>query len=182
MLKSTHKHKTVRLITMYGNLADFKIYADSMGYDISGYTDEQLTVNLNLASRKLDAKYRQQWIGDRSTTTQTQDFPRANAIGSVSGIKYPSDSVPAQLIEATYELTYQISSGVVRGVVGDKNEASIKRESKSLVSGMNKTVEYVSGLSPEDRENQVYDSLAELWIYDLLRNQSVGGFTTGRCL
>lgn len=167
---------------MYGNLADFKTYAASMGYDISGYTDEQLTVNLNLASKKLDAKYRQQWIGNRATTAQTEDWPRANAVGSVSGLSYASDSVPTQLIEATYELTFQMASGVVRGVVSDKNEASVKSEKKSLVSGMFKEVEYVSGLSPEDREYQVFDSLAELWLYDLLRTQSTGGFTTGRCL
>lgn len=167
---------------MYGNLADFKTYAAGMGYDTSGYTDEQLTVNLNLASKKIDAKWRLQWVGTRATTSQTEDWPRVNAYGSVSELLYPSDSVPQQLIDSTYELTFQMASGVVRGVVSDKNEASVKSEKKSLVSGMFKEVEYVSGLSPEDREYQVFDSLAELWLYDLLKTQSTGGFTTGRCL
>lgn len=167
---------------MYGNLANFKTYAAGVGYDISGYTDEQLAVNLNLATKKIDAKWRRNWIGNRATTSQTEDWPRANAYGSESGLLYPSDSVPSQVIDATYELTYQMTSGVVRGIVGDKNEASVKSERKSLVSGMFKEVEYVSGLSPEDREHQVFDSLAELFIYDLLKSQSTGGFTTGRCL
>lgn len=167
---------------MYGNLADFKAYCASVGYDITAYTDVQLTQSLNLSSKKLDAKYRNQWIGERTETTQTQDWPRKNAYGSVSGSLYPSDSTPEAIDESAYELSYYVVSGVVRGVAGDKNEATVKRESKSLVSGMNKTVEYVSGLSPEDRENQVYDSLAELWLYDLLKKCSTGGFTTGRCL
>lgn len=167
---------------MYGNLTDFKTYCASVGYDIAAYTDEQLTQSLNLSSKKLDAKYRNQWVGERTEITQTQDWPRKNAYGSISGSLYPSDSVPAAVDESTYELSYYVVSGVVRGVAGDKNEATVKRESKSLVSGMNKTIEYVSGLSPEDRENQVYDSLAELWLFDLLKVGSTGGFTTGRCL
>lgn len=167
---------------MYGNLADFKAYAAGMGYDISGYTDEQLTVNLNLATKKIDAKWRRNWIGNRATTSQTEDWPRANAYGSESGLLYPSDSVPSQVIDATYELTYQITSGVVRGIVGDSNQATIKKEKSSLVSGMFEEIEYTSGLSPEDREHQVFDSLAGLFLYDLLKSQSTGGFTTGRCL
>ena len=56
--------------------------------------------------------------------------------------------------------------------------ATIKSEKKSLVSGMFKEIEYTSGLSPEDQENQVFDTIAELYLFDLLTRGSSGGFTT----
>lgn len=168
---------------MYGTLADFKTYCDEAGYDHSAFNDSVLTHTLNLASKKLDAEFRSRWVGYRTDNTQSLEFPRTNAIGSVSGVLYAADTVPTAILESTYELTFQMASGVVRGVVGDKNEATIKSEKKSLVSGMSKEVEYTSGLSPEDRENQVYESIASLYVYDLLKGiGGTGGFKAVKCL
>lgn len=167
---------------MYGNLIDFKSYCATVGYDISSYTDDKLNQSLNIASKKIDSKFRQKWIGSRATSSQVEDWPRINAYGSISGASYPSSSVPTAINESTYEFAFYVASGVVTGVVGDSNQATIKKEKSSLTSGMFEEIEYTSGLSPEDRENQVYSSLTELWLFDLLKINKTGGFTTGRCL
>lgn len=163
---------------MYGNITDFKAYCDAAGYDYSAYTDTQITYTLELSSKKLDSEYRPRWIGGRADINQELEWPRKNAIGSHTGRTYPSDSVPSEVINSTYEIAFQVLDGVVRGVVSTSPGATVKSEKKSLVSGMFKEVEYTSGLSPEDQENQVFDTIAELYLFDLLLRGSSGGFTT----
>lgn len=163
---------------MYGNITDFKLYCDAAGYDYSNYTDAQITYTLELSSKKLDSQYRSQWIGERADINQELEWARKNSYGSHTGRLYPSDSVPTEVINSTYEITFQVLDGVVRGVVSTSPGATIKSEKKSLVSGMFKEIEYTSGLSPEDQENQVFDTIAELYLFDLLTRGSSGGFTT----
>ena len=166
---------------MYGTLAEFKTYCTNALYDITAYTDEQITATLTKAALKLDAEFRQHWVGYRTVATQANDWPRTNAYGSVTNAPYAPDSVPSALVDASYEYCYQMLSGVVRVISSDANTATIKSEKKSLTGGMFKEIEYTTGLSPEDRENQVLDYLTSVILFDLIAKSS-GGFSTAKRL
>jgi hypothetical protein len=163
---------------MYGTIDGFKEYCDSMLYSYADYTDAQIEKHLSLASMKLDAQYRGRFIGERYEQDQANEFPRKNAIGSVTGYSYADGITPDVVDSAAYEIAYQMALGIVRGVASTSNSADIKSETKSLTSGFYKQTEYVSGLSPYSQETQVYNSVGEMYLYDLVNGKTGGYLST----
>lgn len=87
----------------YGTVAGYKAWADDRGTSYSGKTDPQIEQALVRASEYIDGAYA--WPGLRTGgRDQERQWPRSWVIDT-EGCGVPSDSVPAEVTNATYEGT-----------------------------------------------------------------------------
>lgn len=87
----------------YGTVAGYKAWADARGTSYSGKTDAQIEQALVRASEYIDGAYA--WPGSRTDgRSQVRQWPRAWVIDT-EGYGVPSDSVPTEVTNATYEGT-----------------------------------------------------------------------------
>lgn len=150
---------------MYGTIEGFKDYAKFEGYDVSAYADAQIEAKLTRATVMLDNQYLSRWIGSHISGNAEQ-WPRTGAIGTNTGIDYPSTSVPQVIQNAAYELCYQSLIGNIGQIKQDVGV--VVEESKSLVSGMSKSVKYAEKKYTTTIESQVY-SYIDVMISDFLK-------------
>lgn len=156
---------------MYGTIQGFKDYATFEGYDVSAYTDAQIEAKLARATITLDNQYLPRWIGSH-IIGNVEQWPRTDAIGTNTGIDYPSTEVPQLIQNAAYELCYQSLIGNIGHI---KQElGAVIEESKSLVTGMNKSVKYAEKKYESTIESQVY-SYIDVMISDFLKQSNGSG-------
>lgn len=88
----------------YGTADGLTDYHELRGRDISSYTDDQKDAALLVASEWLDGVYMGQWGGYKlGGASQVREWPRTGVI-DIYGYAVPSDVVPWQVENATYEV------------------------------------------------------------------------------
>lgn len=91
----------------YGTAAGYKAYFLARERDIPISTDEEIEGSLLVASEWIDATFRSGFgglkVGGRE---QIREWPRTGAM-DIYGYSLPSDSVPIEVINATYEAAAQ---------------------------------------------------------------------------
>lgn len=110
----------------YATLAEFKAYADAIGFDYSGSADAALEIALRKGARYLDRAYRGRWKGFRTDGTQALAWPRtadermatnyltpAFTVGVVDedGYELAANAVPQRVKDAQCEATILILGG-----------------------------------------------------------------------
>lgn len=111
----------------YASVAEFKAYAALVGLDYTtpAYTDQQIEQALRRATTWLDAKYRDQFQGMWTFSTQALEWPRSGVLYRRSGVD--AYSIPAKLKNALCEAAWReltLSDGLSPDVTGD----AIKRD------------------------------------------------------
>lgn len=92
----------------YGTLAAYTTYAAAMGWTLEA-TDAANEVNLRRSAQGLDRKY--SFIGSQQYQTQALAWPRlVNDL--VKGWPIAPDTIPADIINAQFELAYLIQGGL----------------------------------------------------------------------
>lgn len=88
----------------YGSAAGFRIYHSARGRNVAAYDDDdEVEAALLVASERNDAKYRSAFAGYKvGYRDQVREWPRASAF-DIYAYSIPSDSVPTEMINATYE-------------------------------------------------------------------------------
>jgi hypothetical protein len=88
----------------YGTAGGFRIYHTARGRNIGAYDDDsEIEAALLVASERNDAKYRASFSGTKvGYRSQIRDFPRVGGF-DVFGYSIPSDTIPTEMINATYE-------------------------------------------------------------------------------
>lgn len=85
----------------YITLAAAKAYWDSVGYDYSGSTDDEIEQALRRATQWIDGVYGQRFIGTPATVTQALEWPRADA--EWRGEEIDNTIIPTKVANATAE-------------------------------------------------------------------------------
>lgn len=100
----------------YGTVAGFRAYFDAREIEYSAaWTDEFIAAKLLVASEWLDNKFRPMFSGTKvGMRAQVREWPRSAAF-DVYDYLVPSDSVPIEIENATYEATFReaTSAGVL---------------------------------------------------------------------
>jgi hypothetical protein len=88
----------------YGTAAGWRIYHIARGRNVDAYDDDdEINAALLVASERNDAKYRTGFSGNKvGYRAQVREFPRFNGFDR-NGDAIASDSVPTEMINATYE-------------------------------------------------------------------------------
>jgi hypothetical protein len=130
----------------YLSVADADTYhTDHSGSaDWSGAAAADKEKALRLATQYLDVRYDGKWKSRRSNSGQALAWPRAN-VEDADGYYYSSDELPQRLRDAAAELALRVIEGDT--LLDDLSKAGVIR-SKSVKAGpIQKTVEYVGGMS-----------------------------------
>lgn len=91
------------MTTAYGTTAGYKAWADERGVSYAGITDGAIDDARLVASEFIDATYRGQFPGLRTDgRDQDREWPRSGAY-DIEGYSIPSDEVPVEVLNATYE-------------------------------------------------------------------------------
>lgn len=111
----------------YASVAEFKAYAAKVGYDYTTptYTDTQIEQALRRATVWLDAKYRDQFQGTWTVSTQALEWPRSGVLYRNTAIE--AYSVPTLLKNALCEAAWReltLPDGLSPDQAGDQ----IKRD------------------------------------------------------
>jgi len=111
----------------YASVAEFKAYAAKVGHDYTtpAYPDTQIEQALRRATVWIDAKYRDQFQGTWTVSTQALEWPRSGVLYRNSGVE--AYSVPVLLKNALCEAAWRemtVSGGLTPDQFGDQ----IKRD------------------------------------------------------
>jgi len=111
----------------YASVAEFKAYAALVGFDYTtpAYTDTQIEQALRKATTWIDAKYRDQYQGTWTVSTQALEWPRTGVLYRREAVN--AYSVPAKLKNALCEAAWReltVSGGLSPDAFGD----AIKRD------------------------------------------------------
>lgn len=117
------------MTTAYGTTAAYKTWATARGISYAGKSDDEIAAARLRASEYIDATYRSQFPGVKTDgRDQDREFPRSGAVDR-EGYAIPSDEVPVEIENATYEATkvelvsaYSLAPDIVAG------GGTIKRE------------------------------------------------------
>jgi hypothetical protein len=91
----------------YGTTAGFKTWATAKGFDYTtpAYTDPQIDAARERASDYIDGTYRSQFTGYKTDgRDQVREWARTGATDR-EGLSIPSDEIPVEIDNATYEGT-----------------------------------------------------------------------------
>jgi len=91
----------------YGSVANYRAYWLDRGRDLSGQPDPDIQGYLVRATDFIESNYGTRWRGSRSTLVQALGHPRSGIY--IDSVLLPSDSLSAQLQNATYEYAYRAS-------------------------------------------------------------------------
>lgn len=159
----------------YATLADFKAYADKVGYDYSAKTDDVIEIAMRKGTQYLDRAYRTRWKGFRTDRNQALAWPRtANTdlpvnfltpsftVGVIDedGYEIPTNVIPKQVKEAEYEATFLSLDGVNLLPRYERGNA-IKRQ-RAKAGPVESETEYQSGAPARDRFLTIEGLLAGL--------------------
>lgn len=161
----------------YGDLAGFKAYAETMGYDITELADADVPGYLGRASRYVDGLgYRYVgatrtliWPGKPVSSSQINEWPREGA-SDAYGNEIASNSIPTRVVNATYEAAFAIYDGVDvnRSVASDQ---IVTREKIDVIE-----VQYAE---PKMHDGKVDTTPVIPAVADLLAPLLNGGATAG---
>lgn len=91
---------------VYGDVAGFKVYHIARGRDVDGMADAAINSSLLVASEWIDATYRVGFPGEKvGKRAQVREWPRTDAY-DIDDNAIPSDEIPIEVINATYEAAY----------------------------------------------------------------------------
>lgn len=91
----------------YGSNAGAVAYHTARGRSLADYEDDELTAARLVGSEALDARYRGMFPGTKvGLRAQVREWPRVAATDR-DGYSIPSDSVPMEVENASYELMYR---------------------------------------------------------------------------
>lgn len=91
------------MMPFYGSPDGFRTYHSARNRDVSQYTDDKINGALLLSSEWLDNRYRNSFPGWKvGMRAQVREWPRYSAF-DVYGWSIPSDSIPPETENATYE-------------------------------------------------------------------------------
>jgi len=132
----------------YASVDEASAYFEARGKaDACGEVDDQEAA-LRLATDYLTQIYHGQWAGQRATTTQALDWPRAGVPfhDSPNGL-YPQDKIPVEIKRASYELAIRTVDG---DLLTDTTRATLS-ETVDVIS-----VTYASGQSQQTQFTMVH--------------------------
>lgn len=155
---------------MYGTVAGFKAYATYEGYNATSFTDQQIESRIDRSSSLLDSQYRARFVGVKPSG-QLLEWGRTGVVGVNSGFTYPDNAIPTQVENSTYELAYRNLMGDIGQIKTETG--AVTSESKSLVSGMNKSVTYSDKRIVQSTTEQTFDYI-DILMSDLISAQSGG--------
>lgn len=89
----------------YVTLAEFKAYADTMGWDLTAHDDAAIESACIRGTSYLDGTYGARWIGVAATQDQALEWPRKDAHYR-NGI-LPDDAIPQKVKDATCLAAWQ---------------------------------------------------------------------------
>ncbi len=157
----------------YDTLENFKLYADSIGYDYSSHQDTVIEQKMRLATQYLDRAYRTRWKGFRTDRDQALAWPRSSdsneqknyltpsftaGVIDEDGYEIPPNVVPKQVKYAQFEATFMSLNGVDLLPRQERGNA-IKKESDKAAS-VETEIEYQSGAPTRDRHLTIEGLLA----------------------
>lgn len=88
----------------YGTFANFVTYHTNRGTDVSAYAEAAVDAALIVGSSALDNRYRSYFEGKKAGgRAQVDEWPRTGAY-DINGDAIPSDEIPREVENATYEL------------------------------------------------------------------------------
>lgn len=94
----------------YGNAEDFRTYNVARGREVPDAWDDTLIDSaLLVASEYIDANYENSFIGHKTNGfIQERSWPRSNAqINTYPYYIFDNDTIPEQVVKATYEAAYR---------------------------------------------------------------------------
>lgn len=109
----------------YASVAEFKTYCSGRGLSFADYGDDDIEAALRKATTWLDAKYRDQYQGTWTVSTQALEWPRSGVLYRRTAVE--AYSVPAKLKNALCEAAWReltVSGGLSPDAFGD----AIKRD------------------------------------------------------
>lgn len=169
----------------YGTLAEFKAYADSIGFVYTSHTDATIEIHMRKGTQYLDRAYRGKWKGFRTDRDQALAWPRSSSqdlpvnfltpsfttgVIDEDGYEIPSNTIPKQVKQAEYEATI-ISLGGTDLLPTYARGNAIKRK-KVKAGPVESDTEYADGAPTRDRYLKI-----EGLLYGLVNGQP--GATAG---
>lgn len=109
----------------YASVSEFKAYCSKRGLAFDGYGDDDIEAALRKATVWIDAKYRDQFQGTWTVSTQALEWPRSGALYRRTAVD--AYSVPVLLKNALCEAAWRemtVSGGLTPDQFGDQ----IKRD------------------------------------------------------
>lgn len=107
----------------YASIAEFSLYCEKYGIDISDKTDAELEIALRKATDYIESAYSQKFKGERINSDQSLSFPRVGMV--VHSYELSSNFVPDAVKKSCFELANKSFSSEL---FVDNDDATIKRE------------------------------------------------------
>jgi hypothetical protein len=149
----------------YVSVATFRTYAEARGVTLSD-DDAECEILLIKAMDWLYSK-RSIWKGERTTTTQALDWPRANATDVVfRGDVYPSTSIPSNL-------TYAQMAAACEAASNDLQPNQLPSNTGAVISKKVGPIEIAYANQTEWHGRVPIFSKAEAFMNDLIRRNGL---------
>lgn len=100
---------------IYGSVSGYRVYHADRGRNEADRPDAAILASLGVASEYIDGSYQSAFPGLKvGLREQVREWPRQGAM-DIYGYAIASDSVPREILNATYELAYKniVTPGVL---------------------------------------------------------------------
>ena len=90
----------------YLDVDAFKAEAEISGWDLTAFTDDQITAAIIRGRRAIDRRNWIRWAGEATYDNQITAWPRSDVVTD-AGLEYPEDKIPQDVIDASAEAAWR---------------------------------------------------------------------------